>query len=455
MVTVLKAMGLPSTSDYICTLNESDKYMSTYRSYITGIKMDDYGNTKMDFWEKSPSDWIIKICNNIREYAVMADIANKGKITIEPGCLTITTNVEDMHASKCSYNSMSILRRAHTHVELNVRPEFLTDNMLDSYKVLQKFGSLDQANDIWLVTIKKPLGNSNNSQSFNNFEIIKKDISIYEYMSYLVEKVKIHSASQCSIVDSFKEPSDIVHFCQKCSKCSHDCNCELDPQFGDRIAKVITDKVAVAKLDFGLKKLAFETKVEDLAVDYMLKACNDFWKSPYAYWTSWMPESIMSHPYAKVFVLWTGSSFLVEDVKKARRAIVAQFLLGCVFWLFLCPALFVIYFTIGGVYTMTLLSNLEVARQNAYMEEICKRRGSLHKAFISAREKHVHYACGIFAGLTVLYGVVQVVKALKDSINVQGMLAPKTVEDIRNRDAEVNPWNKDANVLPKINQSFF
>jgi hypothetical protein len=428
--------------------------MSTYRSYITGIKMDDYGNTKMDFWEKSPSDWIIKICNNIREYAVMADIANKGKITIEPGCLTITTNVEDMHASKCSYNSMSILRRAHTHVELKVRPEFLTDNLLDSSKVLQKFGSLDQVNDIWLVTIKKPLGNTDNSQKFANFDIIKEDISIYEYMSYLVEKVKIHSASQISIVDSFKEPSDIVHFCEKCSKCAHDCVCELDPQFGDRIAKVITDKISSAKLDFGLKKLSFETKVEDLAVDYMLKACNEFWKSPYAYWTSWMPESIMSHPYAKAFVLWTGASFLAEDVRQARRMMLAQFVLGCVFWMSISSTLFLMYLVIGGFYTMTLLSNLEVARQNAYMEEICRRRGSLHKAFISAREKHVHYACGAFAGLTVLYGVVQVIKALKDSINVQGMLAPKCVDDIRNRDREVNPWNKEANVLPKIHKTF-
>jgi len=220
MVTVLKAMNLPCTSDYICTLNASDKYMSNYRSYITGVKIDDLGNNKKEFWEVAPSESIIRIVNNIREYAVMADIANKGKISIEPGCLTITTNVEELHAGISSYNSMSVLRRCHIHVELKVRPEFMTNNLLDSAKVLEHFGSLDKLNDIWLITLKRPIGDGPTGQSFSSYEILKTDISITEYLNIIIAKATSHNAQQQSIVESFKEPADIVSICSTCNRCS-------------------------------------------------------------------------------------------------------------------------------------------------------------------------------------------------------------------------------------------
>ena len=490
MMTTLKAKHMPCTTEYICTINEKDKHMSTYRSYITGIKLDDYGNSKMQFWDLCPTDWIIKICNNIREYAVMADLANKGKITIEPGCLSITTNVEDMHASLCSYNSMSVVRRAHMHIELKVRPEFETDGMLDEQKVLEKFGSLKQVNDCWLIDIKKPVASSHCKKTFGHFVVTHRDISIFEFMTYLVEKVRKHHGSQSKIVDAFSEPANIVQYCEDCEACAHDCtcgrcdanggevsdltschadedfmcqecqesievcSCEIEPQFGERIAQVITEKSKAASLDFSLKKLAFETKLEDLAVDKMYKACDLFMKSPYAYWTSWVPDCIMEHPYMRPFVLWHGSEYIEEDIRSSYRSILSFFVFGLISSFFLGIVPFMFFVVMGGFYTMSLLSNLHVARQNAYIAEISRRRGSLHQAFISAREKHVHYACGIFAGLAVLYGVVQVVKALKESISIQGVLQPRSIEDIKARDNEANPWTKSVWTLPKSDKNY-
>lgn len=239
MATVLKANNKPATSEYIVTLNEKEKHMSTYRSYVTGIKIDDYGNTRSQFWENSPSDWIIKICNNVREAAVMADIANKGKISIEPACLTITTNVEDLHAGLVSYCPAAVLRRPHIHVDLRVKSEVATDKMLDSAKVLEKYGDLDSIHDIWEIDIKKPVFNGDN---FNNWEIIKESIGIDEFLDYLVVQSRRHFASQNCIVGSFKEPSKLVKICKECSKLSNTCTCDMKPQFGDRIANVIKTK---------------------------------------------------------------------------------------------------------------------------------------------------------------------------------------------------------------------
>ena len=191
-------------------------------------------------------DRIVKIVNNIREYAVMADIANKGKITIEPKALVVTTNVEQMHAGVTSNNPMSVLRRLHHHVELNVRDEFKTNNMLDSAKVVEKFGNLDQINDIWLVTLKKPVaaGSSGmNSQQFGSWEIVEEDLSIFQYLNILIQDVKKHVHHQKCITESFQEPSDLVDICPECNKISQTCKCDYSPQFGARVGAVIAENV--------------------------------------------------------------------------------------------------------------------------------------------------------------------------------------------------------------------
>jgi len=46
MATVQKAMGVPCSPEFVCTINPADQYMSNFRSYITGVKIDDFGNSK-------------------------------------------------------------------------------------------------------------------------------------------------------------------------------------------------------------------------------------------------------------------------------------------------------------------------------------------------------------------------------------------------------------------------
>lgn len=199
--------------------------MSNYRSYITGVKLDDLGNAKKEFWEMAPSESIIKLVNNVKEYAVMADLANKGKISIEPNAVTITSNVEELHAGLSSYNAMSVLRRCHVHVELKVRPEFLTNNLLDTAKVLDKFGTMDKLNDIWLVTMKTPVGDGPRGQSFSHYDIIHKDISITEYVNIIADLSKKHNNEQEKVVVAFTDPSNIVNLCKECNKCMETCTC--------------------------------------------------------------------------------------------------------------------------------------------------------------------------------------------------------------------------------------
>jgi hypothetical protein len=446
MTTVLKANNKPSTTDYIVTLNEKDKHMNTYRSYVTGIKIDDYGNTKSQFWETSPSDWIIKICNNVREAAVMADIANKGKISIEPACVTITTNVEDLHAGITSYCPSAILRRAHTHVEIRSKADVSTNNMLDTEKVKAKYGDVAQINDIWEIDVKEPVFEGNH---FNNWKVIKDSIGIDEFLDYLVVHSRKHFDSQDTIVESFKEPSQLVHICEECGKLSNTCSCEVEPQFGDRIADVIKTKTDSMRVRAYFHSNVLQSKAEDIAVKHLLKMLTKLEESPYSHWTNWVPTQFLDNDYVKGAILYAGADYIEESV--------ASYVKKYVFMTFFVMALtFMVStkLTIGVglaffVFFLFYYAGIVEVKKDAYFKAIVEQNGSLHAAFMSARDKHVHYACGLFASLAVLYGVVQVVQALRRSMGAQGSLAPRSVEEIQQRDKEENVWanKKEPKVL--------
>jgi hypothetical protein len=454
MAACLKAMGVPSSPEYIVTLDEKDKYMSAYRSYVTGIKMDDYGNAKADFWETAPSDWIIKICNNIRQAAIMADLANKGKVTIDPRVMTITTNVESLHAGLTSNNPMSILRRCHVHVELRVRPEFLTDNMLDSTKVLEKFGTLESINDIWLIDVKKPIGDGPGKQIFSSWEILHKDMDIFSFLEYVVQISKKHNTQQTSIVDSFKDPSSLVNICSECNHIQQKCTCECEPHFGERIATTIKSKCDSSSLQIRKLKLITETKIEDFTVKALLDGYSKFSDSAFSAWTSYVPEQWMDNDYIKMGILSAGEDWIGQEVERYFR----NYSLMVLFFTFFASQIHRTFafaiFLLSVAYAVTCYAGVIEAKKNAYLVEIHRRRGVLPELFKSARDKHVQYACGIFASLSVLYGVAKVVKALRHSLSMQGSLMPTSIAEIRERDAQESPWTK-TEPVPATNTNWF
>lgn len=456
MATSLKAMGVPSSPEYIVTLDEKDKYMSAYRSYITGIKMDDYGNSKATFWETAPSDWIIKICNNIRQAAIMADLANKGKVTIDPRAMTITTNVEDLHAGITSNNPMSILRRCHIHVDLKVRPQFLTDNMLDSQKVLDICGSLDTINDIWLIDIKKPVGDGPGKQNFNSWEIIHKDMNIFDYLDFIAVHAQKHNKQQTSIVESFQDPASLIDFCPECNHIQQKCTCETEyePHFGERIATTLKTKLDSSTISFKKFQLVAETRIEDFTVKALIDGYSWFWNSPYSSWTSYVPESWMDNDWIKMGILYAGQDWIGQEV---QSYVYNYFLITLILTLSSSMVSYYfgsIVFCTALLYFFTCYAGVIEAKKNAYFNEIQKRRGVLPELFQNARDKHVQYACGAFASLALIYGVAQTVRAFRQTLSMQGSLQPASIAEIRERDTQINPWKQTAPVEETYNSYF-
>lgn len=135
MVSTLMMNGFSATDDRIVTINESDKFMSNYRSYINGVLVDDIGNTKAQFVEKAPTTLMIQLVNNVRMYANMAEVELKGKVSVEPKVVISTKNVKDTCATVFSNEPASITRRDRVLVTAVVKPQYASDGMLDADKV--------------------------------------------------------------------------------------------------------------------------------------------------------------------------------------------------------------------------------------------------------------------------------------------------------------------------------
>lgn len=455
MTAVLRTGGFPCDDDHICTLNPDDKHMSNYRSYITGIKIDDYGNTKLDFVDVSPTDWLIKIVNNIRTYAVMADLANKGKITIEPACLSITTNVEDLHAGKLSYESVSIARRAHCHIDLKVKPEFCKvdefgtrTHMLDSSKVFAKYGDSNEIQDIWNITVRAIVIDAEmNTFHFENIpELV--DIDIHKFLAYVIKKSKAHFDEQEALVNKCSSMSERLPWCGRCNTFSQYCECcadeeDCDPQFGERLATVMTSYGKEWKFGFAKKRLQVETKVEDLSITALHSAVRWFETSPYAIWTNWIPESFMDNDYVKSLIMYIDSDLVAAEIRTYVISMILAYVCFVVTFAYVNFKLGVIVAVVLGIYFMSAYAGVVEAKKDAYMDYLRDQRGVLGQAFEDVRDNHVKYACGLFAGLSVLYGVCQLIKALRSNLSAQGLLRPRSVADVVAREAHENVWKKD------------
>lgn len=452
MMTLLKANGFSAGDDHVITLNPDDKHMSNMRTYVTGIKIDDYGNTKLDYVDLAPSDWLIQICNNIKRYAVMADLANKGKISIEPAVVSITTNVEDLLAHQTSNEPVSIGRRAHVHVDLKVKDEFKKfdelgnkTHMLDPLKVFKRYGDSDEIQDIWDITVREIqiLGNDTGGKRIApTFEFINKqgltNVDIFTFLKWIIKESKQHFAVQEAVVKQQTNLAEKLPWCDRCNGPSQLCDCceddeEIEPQFGVRIADVIQKRANKWTDGFNRVSHVAQTRVEDFAVDTLLEKLNWFESSPFAKWTNYVPESFLKHDVVVAAMMSTGVDVIKSDVRSFSYL---WLLITCFFMYLLHPFIAVPSFVVY----MILYSAIVEYAKSAYYKRLQHERNVMPKLFKRIREQHVKYACGAIAGFGLVWAAVKVVKALRNSISIQGNLAPKSVAEIKQRDSEVNPW---------------
>jgi hypothetical protein len=141
MSDCLSVAGANPDPSNTAIIKESDKFDSTLKGDTQGIYFDDMGNTKVEFLDKSPTERMIDINNNMITYANKADLHEKGKIEVRPCVFIITSNAPlAHHARRGSIKPESIVRRADLHIEVKPNKEYsLPDGRLNSKKAMDDF----------------------------------------------------------------------------------------------------------------------------------------------------------------------------------------------------------------------------------------------------------------------------------------------------------------------------
>lgn len=470
MSTVLKANKFPSKDEFVITLNPDDKHMSNMRSYITGIKIDDYGNSKMDYVDIAPSDWLVQLCNNIKRYAIMADLANKGKVSMEPACVSITTNVEDLLAHLISNEPVSIGRRAHVHVDIKVKDEFrLVDDegnlthMLDGEKVFERYGDSAEIQDLWHVTVRvmriipSQVQGKRVPPTFE-FEDMPgmTNVSIFKFLEFAIDKSRKHFAVQDALVKQQTNLADKIPWCDSCDEPSQVCKCEscaasdsdsesdsesaYEPHFGIQLAHTVKKYTDKWGLKAERKSRFFASSVEDISNKHLIKTLNWFETSKFAVWTNYVPDSWIDNEYMRGVVMFFNEDIVNVRINEAVRnycfsacfitAFVATFSLAM-------ASIFALALGLSFIsYYATIVENVK----ETYYLEVKKRRDIMPELFVDIRENHLKYVCGAIAGFSVLWGVVKTVQAFRAMTTIQGVLQPRSIAEIKQRESEPNVW---------------
>ena len=227
MVYILKRNGFECSDDYLCTLHEIDRYQSNYQAHMNGVFIDDIGNTKAQFVDNPSTNMIIKLKNNVKTYAVKAEIESKGKVSMEPMCLITTKNVKDAGASVFSNEPASICRRDDITITVTVRPEYSEYNMLSSQKIEKICGSGGPfIKDFWNIKVERaapaPSQVKGAPASVAYHPVLDKNgkpmdsVSLPELIEYLRDATDEYFANQKQVVDDSIDVAGKMILCDAC-----------------------------------------------------------------------------------------------------------------------------------------------------------------------------------------------------------------------------------------------
>lgn len=439
MVSALGMNGFENEDKYILTMNMRDKYESTYKGYINGVILDDYGNTKADFVERPPTDLIINLVNNAMVYANKAEADQKGMIPMAPKVVCITTNVKNLESRVYSNEPVSILRRCHMIVTVRLREKYMKNLKLDSSAVRRDFGD-DPLPDIWELDLEEviPIRKPDETPDEMKFETIVyngkvcKAISVSEYIEVLSGMSADHFAHQKHIVSVNRDLHKKLTVCKSCSKLERFCKCiKTEPHFGwDDVRNPI------------------------------LRSIEWMEASPFAYYMNYVPDRIMHGKYThwicdyilrndllRWYYHWffvTGVSSLIAFVKFFMQ-----------FRVLICSWVSVTGLATnhGGVqihdfgyivgfwfvsFVTAQVTLLQRTRQRAY-SAILRDRPQVQAYLSYLKQNRLKIGLATFTVGAVMYKAWKHYKRYQKLAD-QGTLSPTSLADIEARDKESNPW---------------
>jgi hypothetical protein len=238
MVDLLVSLGFDPNPKNVAYYNPYDEYDSSLRGNTIGIFMDEVGNTKAEFQTKVPYEFLMRVNNNAKATAVMADLELKNKITIEPEVVLLTTNDPTIGAYDCSKNPVSVLRRVHIYLDFRVRDEFRKDGsrMIDPDKVYAAYGDKEvwEVQDVWLCDAYEYVGTPNNVKGRPDTPVKKylldedgplQGVGYARMVKFAIDMARRNYNQQKKLVEDNGKYHSAVRLCESCNYIKSICQC--------------------------------------------------------------------------------------------------------------------------------------------------------------------------------------------------------------------------------------
>jgi hypothetical protein len=501
MVTTLLHNNYKATDDRIITLNEADKFMSNYRSYMNGVLIDDIGNTKPEFVQQAPTTLMVQLVNNVRMYANMAEAELKGKVSVEPKCVVGTKNVKDSCATVYSNEPTSITRRDRITITVKVREEFKTDGMLDSDKVTKHFnGQVPLIPDLWYISVERSFpipSHVEGAPALVGWKYIKwdgvplKDVSLHHFVRYVAQDSKGFFEAQEKLVANNTNLAKKLVKCKDCGLVTDVCVCEkkkpvmcLDrvsddcPHQGyctfceaehnekdpeeESFKESLQEEDPYPMEDLVIMDNQFGVKIAKTLSQRFYNYTKGF-VPKMEYWTDVIEERTVEWMVKRLdwlenspFTTWTNwiptdwlsrgyimnLIWLTNETKlkeRIRRSYFNHIILAIVLFIFSFCTLSIFYLTL--FYPFLAMGRIVEVEKKRLYEEVSADNRAMPAVFKMYRDRHVKWITGCCLAVAALYGVALVWKQLKVVPSPQGNLAPTADVDIEERDTEVNPWS--------------
>lgn len=471
MCSVLKYNENPSDDINICVLQPNDRFYSTYRADTQAVLLDDVANVKTDKAEANPCDMIISLVNNIMYYAPKAELAEKGKIKVEPRVVAVTTNVKNLKAQDWSNEPISIIRRLKYHLTVRVHAEYATKSgKLDPTKITSDMHTEFKETgfmDVWSIDIEEVVGEGptliGGSEGYRFAAILWRDkmtanLNIYEVAAFLNEQSAIFYEQQRNMKEGCKNVGQKQNFCKKCMFPQHKCTCTLCPKgpqafaiekpvqwASDILVSSIKDKLwSQTKW---LRPTLFDYFVLDRTATYAVKQVADQIADDYLTLAHWIPLKYRTNKYVESFYYYMNRRNIV--LTSTAFAVV-----GSLFTFTKCRDYGCSRTKSGFFASMIGGFHFAIAHRVAYYDILNNlRQAPVHQI---VEQKKTQQAGEIFlkVGVSLAVGTV-VITTIKSLYGLMfsrphGNLCPVTPEDIEARDKEANVWQKQVvSYLPK------
>ncbi len=437
----------PSDHRKIVSVNASDKYMSNVKSDTKVLIFDDMGAEGPDTADGNVARMWIDCSNNVRNYAVKADVADKGRCglnhVIQGGTANSITGFMDLF---CLYHAAAARRGERFRCEL--KPAFATCGRYDASKVRAVFGN-DVLPDAYDFTVEHAVEDVNNPGAYFwavsewNGRRMKK-VSYRDLMKYIIAMYDVHMADQTKMLDDMHAANANMKRCEICKQVNTLCDCcdrvaELDKQTGFLSHTCVRIFSSIFLGSMG----TYEEWLSKFTAGQVMSLLTSF----HASWTSWwytaIPDTVWQTEYMQG-VIRNLVEYRVHLSLKWLSSVVNMVYVFCLVAAGTAFAPITNCIALAALAHLTALSLAATSRQYI-MTKIAASRYAVQGVVNATRTPFVVVgALGVI--FTITYAIIVLSRSARRMV-FQGVLSPQTPEDIAKRD-ELEKKRKKIEITP-------